>query len=815
MPARPRRLAPTLLLFAALALGGCEGKEARAEGHYQRGLDYAAAGDLDRARIEFRNVFRLNPAHGEARLAFARLLRDAGDAEAALEQYLLLVDQDRGSLEGQRELAALALGLQDFATAAAAAGRALEIAPADPEVRALKATLDYRAAGEDVAARAAALEIARAVLAETPASVPAHMVLIADAMNAGDPAAALARADAALAAVPGDEGLHLVRLAALERLGDTAGVGAEIARMTELFPDNAAVAEAQVQWLMGQGDLAGAEAALRELAARDPAAPEPALTVARFLYETAGPEAARAELDRLVAAAADPLPFQRARAGLDFAEGRRDEAIAALRALTTDAEAGDRTRDIQADLAAMLDAAGDAAGRDALIAAVLAGDAGHVGALKLRARAAIAADNPDLAIQDLRRALAAAPRDPEILTIMAIAHEREGSRELAGERLALAVEVSGQAPGESLRYARFLMQDGRLGPAEGVAAAALRRAPDDPELLLTLGQIHVARRDWSRVDQVAGLLRAQGDPAALEMATGLEMASLAGQDRAGESLEMLRGLAGTGENAAAMGQLMQAYVAASDFEAAQTWLDGLLAADPASLPGRMMQAGLMAVRGETAEAEALYRALIAEAPALPQPHQALFALLAGQGRVDDAEAALAAGLPATGDDPDLLFLQAGLLESRGDVDGAIAVYERLYARDSANPLLANNLASLLTTHRTDPASLERAFAIARRLRGSDVPHFQDTFGWILHRRGDSAGALPFLETAAAALPDNPLVQLHLGEALHALDRPAEARARFLRVLELAGGGEDAARARLAEIDAAPAAVTAEDADPDG
>jgi tetratricopeptide (TPR) repeat protein len=262
-------------------------------------------------------------------------------------------------------------------------------------------------------------------------------------------------------------------------------------------------------------------------------------------------------------------------------------------------------------------------------------------------------------------------------------------------------------------------------------------------------------------------------------------------------------------------------VAAGDFAAAQAWLDGLLAADPASLPGRMMQAGLWATRGETAEAEALYRALIAETPALPQPHRALYALLASQGRVDDAEAALAAALPATGNDADLMFLQAGLLEARGDVDGAIAVYEALYARDSANPLLANNLASLLTTHRDDPTSLDRAFAIARRLQNSDVPHFQDTFGWILHRRGDSAGALAFLEPAAAALPDNPLVQFHLGEALHAQGRTAEARARFQRTVDLAAGADPAppqaaaARARLDAIDAAAPIEAAEGSATDG
>ena len=96
-----------------------------------------------------------------------------------------------------------------------------------------------------------------------------------------------------------------------------------------------------------------------------------------------------------------------------------------------------------------------------------------------------------------------------------------------------------------------------------------------------------------------------------------------------------------------------------------------------------------------------------------------------------------------------------------------------------------------------------------------MPHFQDTYGWILHRRGDSEGAVAVLEPAAAALPDNALVQFHLGEALFALDRPAEARARFARALELEPGGPEAAtpqaeaaRARLAEIDAAPAPLEA-------
>jgi predicted Zn-dependent protease len=800
-----RPLGLALLLAAALALGGCDSKAERAEAHYQRALELLAAGEPERAKIEFRNVFRLDGSHAAARLDFARLLRDEGDLPRALNQYAILTDQDRGSVAGHKELAALALAAQDFTTAAAAARRAFELAPADPEARALKAAVDYRDGD-----RAAALAMARAVVAEAPGAVPAQMVLIAEAMNAGDAAGALARADAALAATPGDEGLELVRLAALERLGDDDGVGAQLDRMAGLFPDNPGLDRARVQWSLRRGDPAGAEAVLRDRAARDPAAAEPALAVVQFLYETAGAAAARAELDRLTAAAADPLPFRRVRAGLDFAEGEREAAIAALRGLVDGAEPSDAVRDVQAELAAMLDATGDAAGRDALLATVLAEDPGHVAALKLRARAAVAADRPELAIQDMRAALKTAPRDPEAITIMALAHEREGARELAGERLARAVEVSDRAPAESLRYARFLLQDGRPGPAEAVLADALRRAPQDPGLLELIGRIQAERGDWAQVAATAARLRAAGAPAA---AAEFELARAGAEDGAAGTLAALRAMAADGD-ADAAARLTQALATTDGLEAAEAYVDGLLAADPASAPARLLRAGLLAARGAPAEAEALYRALIAEDPAAPAPHRALFALLAGQGRTAEAEAALDAGIAAT-DDPGLALLRAGALERRGDFEGAIAAYDALYARDSGDPVVANNLASLLTTHRADPESLERAFAIARRLRGSEVPHFQDTYGWILHRRGDSAQAAQVLTAAAEALPENPLVQYHLAETLLALGRTETARDRFARAVAAAGTGPDAAlpqiaaaRARLAEIDAAPAAAPA-------
>ena len=534
-----RALLPLLL---ALALAACDTPEERAETHYQRALALLAAGDQDRAVVELRNVFRLNDEHTAARLTYADVLRRRGETHEALDQLARAVDLAPRSVAGRRALTELALEVQDFATAAEHAAAAYELAPADPAIRALKAAVDFR----DPGTRDAAVAAARAVVAEDPAVVPAQMVLVAERIAAGAPAEALARIDAALAHAPQDEGLHLARLAALEALGDEAAAGAELKRMAALFPANAGMREALVQWHLRQGDPGGAEAVLRAAAARDPD-PRSALTVVQFLLELEGPAAARAELDRLAAAAADPRPFRRARAGLDFATGDRAAAIAAMRGLVAGAPPSDATRELQVSLAEMLAATGGTGESAAILQGVLAADGAQVAALKLRAKLAIDADRPEAAVQDMRAAAAEAPGDPEIMTITALAHARAGRRELAAEQFARAVEASGQAPAELLRYARFLMQDGRSGPAEGVVVDALRRDPENRELLEVLGQIHLARGDWARAAQVAQLLREDDDPAARALAERLEAASLKAQGRTAETAALLEALAGTGD----------------------------------------------------------------------------------------------------------------------------------------------------------------------------------------------------------------------------------------------------------------------------
>jgi predicted Zn-dependent protease len=202
--------------------------------------------------------------------------------------------------------------------------------------------------------------------------------------------------------------------------------------------------------------------------------------------------------------------------------------------------------------------------------------------------------------------------------------------------------------------------------------------------------------------------------------------------------------------------------------------------------------------------------MLAEDPQQEVVWRTLYTLQTNEGRFDEARATLERGLEALPDAPNLQWALAGEYEREGRIDEAIAIYDALYAQNSGSVIIANNLASLISTYRTDQESLDRAWNIARRLRGAERPEFQDTYGWIALRRGEVTEALDHLEPAAAALSDDPLVQYHLGMAYVRAERTEDAIRQLQRAIDIAGPADTRpqfaeARAEIARLQALPQA----------
>lgn len=825
------RLRPVLtavLLSVVLALAACDSAAERAEAHYQSALELLEKGDEDRALVELRNVFDLNGFHKEARLTFAGLLLKRGDMAGAYGNYLRLIEQYPDTPQVRRDLAQMAFMRNDWDELERHGREALRLSPDDVTVKAVGLALDYHTAAlaRDTAAKAKVAAAAEAYLADPavqaapkPEALPggaqvARRILIADRLESDDPQAALPLLDAAIAAEPDLIEYHMMKLRLLVQAEDVAGTGAQLQEMIRRFPDNAEVKAAMIGWYLSQRDIAGAEAFLRSQAGGDTAAPDGHVAVIQLLQAAKGPDASRVEIARLLAAnqgTPNADLYGALLAVLDFEADNRGGAVAAMESILEKAMPSDQTRRLKIMLAKMLDATGDAVGARARIEEVLAEDQTQVDALKQRAAWRIKADDPGGAIVDLRAALDQAPRDSQILTLMAEAHERDGSRDLAGERLALAVEVSGKGAAESLRYADFLLRDRRVQPALSVLTDARRGNPASTDILSALARLHLAESAWPEAEEVANALAALPQPAAQSAAQEIRAAILLSQNRVDEGLSFLSSMVddktvvgGGPQETRAVAMILETQVRAGRAAEARTYLDGVLAQRPDDRGLLTMSAGLYAMAGETARAEEIYRAMIAADPAAEAPVRFLYAILIADARPDEAVALLDQALTAQPKSGMLRWMKAGELEKSGDIDGAIALYQAMYAEDSSSVIVANNLASLITTHKTDDASLEQAFTVARRLRGLEVPAFQDTYGWIAFRRGEPDEALAHLEPAAAGLPDDPLTQYHLGMAYAAAGRTDDARRQFARAIGIAGPDSTLpqmaeARAKLAEL----------------
>lgn len=802
---------PILALCSALALAACESDADKAARYFKSGMSLLEAGDTDRAMLEFRNVFRYDGFHKAARQAYADTLLARGETSEAYAQYLRLIEQYPDTADVRITLAELAITRADWPEAERHGHAAIELAPDRAEAQIIKTALDYHKAvrSHDDEARARLGEQAHEQLEANPDNPVARRVSIDYLAQDEDPTTVLSELDDAIAAEPDILEFHMLKLRQLSQSGDSEGLGEQLELMQETFPEDERVRDMLIRWYMAKRDHDAAEALLRKIAGDDTGPAGMHLSLVQFLEEVRGPDAARDELSRLIAANEGQPNGQLYRAtlaGMDFNAGDHAGAITRIEEILRDAEESDQTRRIKLALAKMLDATGNRVGARSRIEEVLEHDTTNVEALRMRANWLIAEDRPRDAIIDLRKALDQDPRDSATLMQMASAHQREGDMELAGERLAAAVEASGGGVTEAMTYARFLLDQDKVWVARRVLNDARRANPNNVEILSTLAGLHVNAGEWPQAHQIIEELRGIDSPPARASVRALDAAVLAAQNGIDEALDFLRREAENGDPGAFV-MAIESLVRAGRQDEARQMLTDEMAKKPDDLGLRMLSANLHAIAGENDIAEQELRALIDEDPKAAEPVRLLYSLLVTSGRHDDAGALLSQAQQARPDALDLLLLQAGEMENIGDYEGAIAIYERLYAQDSSNVLVANNLASLITTHRDDAESLERAHVIARRFRDANNPALNDTYGWIEYRRGNHAEAVKYLEPAAAGLPQDALVQFHLGMAYVAVGRNEDAVHQLQQALDLAGdstlGQFDTAREQLKTLTGDP------------
>ena len=783
---RSRVTTLAILVASALTLAACESSDERAQGHMQKAIALLEEGNTVEAELELLNALKLNNNLHRAHQELGDIRFANGNLQGAAGHYLRVIELDETTVHARIKLGQIMLGANQLDEALGYAQTATKIAPNNTDALVLRSGVAFQLANFDNAA-----DLANQALAINPKEAGARLILASIAFRDGAISKSFNQIAQGLETDPQNIALNLFQIQLLESADRGDEVGGVLERLISFHSQEKRFHEALVRWHVARGEIDEAEVALRAYAATKPGDPGAALSVVELLATQRSVNAAMEELNSLLEAAPDDdakFPYEITLSRLETALGRADEAIARLtRVIEThgDALESNAARVRLAELLLATDAQDDAV---ALIETVLKSDAKHAEARAIRAQLALRDDRYDDAIQDIRAAQATEPDNWRFMLIEAEAHKLNGSASLAGERMAAAVEASNRDPVATAAYARHLASNGKADFAESLVEGGLAQAPDHVALLNLLAQLKLSRGDWFGAEQIAQRLESiDGGQAAMICAI---TCCIARDDRGDKGISFLENLVkADGAQVSSMAALVMSYVRSGRTDEAVAFVTEILEKNPTNPAALILKGDLETQLANPEAAETAYRKAVDVAPDVIETYQALVGHLLRYGRNDEAIEIARAGLAKKPDVTRLRLTLALLLKEQGDAAGAIAEYETLYEQTPNSFVVANNLASMMVEVDQSPEQVERAFTLAKRLRDADLPHYKNTYGWILYLRGETEHAIRYLKSAADALPTVMLAQFHLGLAYADLGLADEARASLTKAIEL-GGDQD-------------------------
>lgn len=780
------------LTLAALQMAACSSRESRAKEYYEHGMSYLEKKDYVKARIELRNAVQNQDNMIEAWRGLAEVDEHDRNYKSLIGDLRKIAELDPKDLKTNVKLARLFLLAGAINEALKATDAALTLEPRSADTLALKAAILFRQKDNEGTVQSAqkALEI-------EPHNTDANVVISVLKLSQGDAAGALKALENVTEAQQDELGVLVLKVSIFEKMGKLAEVESLMKRAIELHPKISAFRAQLVKFYIAHNRSEDALKEQRAIVTGNPDDANAELSLVNLLGILQGSDAARKELVARIGEGGSVFAYQLSLAKLDFAQGNMEESTKLLTKLIADSKAPEEVSAARTTLAEMYLAKNDVTAAEPLITEILNKDSKNVDGLRLRASIRIERGQIDDAIADLRTALNGQPNSPALLASLALAYERNGSIELADKALFDATKASKFAPNVGLNYVSFLRRRG-LGPqADKIVEELARRNPTNAAVLSALAQVKLAQQDWAGAHEVAKSVRGLDNKS--ELANQIDSAAFNGEKKFGDSLAMLQKIQDANPGASKpMAALVGVYLQSKQIDKAEDLVKSALKTNPDNAEALVLMGSISLAKNDPKGAESSFKEAIQKQPKDVIGYRALADLYMRERRTDDALKTVRAGVESQPKNFALRLTMAGILELKGEYEGAISEYELMLKDQPGSMIVANNLASLIADHRSDKASLERAEALAVLLRKSDIPQFKDTLGWVAYQRGDYAQAAALLESAAKQLPNVPTVRFHLGMSYLAAGEDTKAAEQFSKARELAPNDTELRR----KIDAA-------------
>lgn len=765
------------IIFLLIFLYGCNKTEDKVKSYLESGKSFYQKGDLDKAKIEFKNVVQLDDKQADAYYHLALIDEKAQDWQSMFSNLSQTAKLDPKNNDALLKLARLTLLSQHENEALGHVETALKNNPENPDALALKGAILIK---QNKLTEAMAL--ADRVLSKYPDHIDAVSLKAVTFLSQNDLPSALATVDKALQSKPTDLSLLLLQLQVHTQSKNNTAVEQDYENLIKLFPDKLDYTYALVKHYVNSGQDDKAIATLQATIDAHPADMQPKLVLIDYQIQKKPEIVEKTIADFLSKYPEEPELYFRM-AAVNLKNNKTDEAKQAFNKvieLKPDSKESLKAKILLARLAIQEN---DATTAQELVQSVLAKDARNLDAQLLKARLDLQKGVYDDVIANMRSVLRDYSSSDEAMVLIGQAYLKKNSPELAEQNFREALKINPANFDALLPVAANLIKNKEVKRAEDLLNKALTAKPDHPAALQALAQVKLLQKDWSGTQKIADIINTKSKGSGYSKFLSGKISQEQGlyKEAIGQFKEALQLSPDLSD---ALRGLAACYDALKQPKAMLDYLQDFVGKNPNNVNAWVIKAQILAKDGKTDEALKVVSEAIGKWPKAAELYEVMAGIYNNNKDIDKAIESINQGLTALPDQPRLSIILASAYEQKGEFNKALEIYETINKKYPSIEIVTNNLVSLLLDHFSSKENIERALTLSKPFEKSEQPYFVDSYAWALINAGKNEEALSLLRDVVKKAPDVPVFRYHLGTAYAKTNSSALAKTELEQALAL-------------------------------
>lgn len=771
-----KKIVGVSILSSLLVLSGCGGGEERQAEYLSRAQEYFDQENMDKAKIEIKNVLQINPKNSEARYLLGMVEEKNKNFRGAFGNFNAAIEADPEHINSLNKLASYYLMSKDLGAAREKVEAVLALEPNSPDALATLAAISMGEEKKDIA-----IEKAQQALSIEPGHVQATAVLTVIYAQE-NPELAMEIISKGIANQSKNESLKLLKIRLLASQNEQEEAERLFNELIVEYPDNLMYVMQLTNYQL-QANATDeneverkdkAEKTLREAVSAKPEEEQFKLWLVEFLIKNRGVDQGVEQLETFVSEDPDNFTMRDQLAKLYLGKKEVDKAKSTYQYVVDNNPEDTVALDARNRLVTIALSQQERKVADALLAEIFELEPENSDALIIRARLKLSENDLDGAIPDLRVVLKNEPESVPALSLLGSAHEQNNSPDLALDNYQRLLAVDPKNIVALLGTSRFLIAKNQIDDALPLLETAKEVNDSNPEVVKLLTDLYSGEQRWDDALSTAAKLTENDQTMAMgyylqgrvylrqkdfESAVGVLEKSIELQPAGIETLSSLVG----------------AYVATEKVEKVIDFTKAHIAKYPDQVHAKELLANLYLRNEDQASAVAQLEAVIEQNPNKNSAYLTLVRIYFAQGKSEKVESLYLAGLKENPENSGLRLSLAEYYQATKKYQQAVDTYETLLADNPDALVIKNNLAALLMDHFNSAETVARASELANDLAATDIPAFLDTAGWVQYQQGNFPQAVSLLSAAVELGGKGAVYHYHLGMAYFKSDKKVQAK----------------------------------------